>query len=371
MRAPGKDVGAYRITTTADAAKNYIISFTGADLTITRKTLYVTADPKAKTYGADDPELTYTVTGLVDDDTLTGELTREPGETRGTYAILQGTLSASDNYTIDYTGANLTIAQKVLNVTADAKEKIFGEADPELTFTVEGLEDGDEATGELVRAQGEAAGKYAITLGSVTAGENYAINYTGAALTIKPKAVTVKADAKTKVYGEADPELTYTVEGLVPDDEISITLSRDEGKDVGSYTINAEIDGRGDYDVTYIPAELTITKRPLTVTANPQYKQTVADDPKLTYRVDGLVDGDTIDVTITREPGEKIGDYAITVTADAGDNYDVTCVGSVFNISVCPLCGEAHNQKTLSGWLISYLHNLIYVIKCIFFHAFD
>ena len=53
----------------------------------------VAADPQTKVYGEADPELTYEIVSgaLVGTDTFTGELTREPGEDVGTYAILQGT----------------------------------------------------------------------------------------------------------------------------------------------------------------------------------------------------------------------------------------------------------------------------------------
>jgi len=51
------------------------------------------------------------VTGgaLVNADSFTGALTRAPGDTVGTYAIQQGTLSLGTNYSLTYVGANLTI----------------------------------------------------------------------------------------------------------------------------------------------------------------------------------------------------------------------------------------------------------------------
>jgi len=74
--------------------------------------LTITADAKEKNVGDPDPVLTYKATGLVEGDTITGELTRAPGEDPGTYDILIGTISAGDNYTIKYVGAKLTIKAK-------------------------------------------------------------------------------------------------------------------------------------------------------------------------------------------------------------------------------------------------------------------
>ena len=80
-----------------------------------------------------------------------------------------------------------TIAKKGLTVTADAKSKTQGEADPALTYTVDGLVAGDTITGSLSREAGEDPGTYAITQGTLTAGDNYEITFTSAVLTINKK----------------------------------------------------------------------------------------------------------------------------------------------------------------------------------------
>ena len=77
-----------------------------------------------------------------------------------------------------------TIAKKGLTVTADAKSKTQGEADPALTYTAEGLVGNDTLTGVLSRDAGEDPGTYAITQGTLTAGDNYVITFVPATLTI-------------------------------------------------------------------------------------------------------------------------------------------------------------------------------------------
>ena len=82
---------------------------------------------------------------------------------------------------------------------------------------------------------------------------------TYATLTIKPKAVTVTADDKTKVYGTEDPELTATVEGLVGEDKVAYTVSREDGENVGTYTITPSgAKDQGNYTVTYETGTLTV-----------------------------------------------------------------------------------------------------------------
>jgi len=106
------NVGNYAITPTI-TNRNY--TFTGIDgqLTITPRSLNVAAIAASKTYGDSDPTLTYNATGFANGESssvLTGALARTAGETvsGGPYAINQGSL-ANSNYSINYTGANLTI----------------------------------------------------------------------------------------------------------------------------------------------------------------------------------------------------------------------------------------------------------------------
>src|SRR5690606_17663928 len=112
-------------------------------------------------------ELTYTATGFErddDEDILGGVLSRASGEDVDTYAIMQGTLDAGDNYTITYTGADFTITPKALAVTADAEQsKVYGSTHPVLTYTATGFERDDDdglLTGALSRESGEDVDTY-------------------------------------------------------------------------------------------------------------------------------------------------------------------------------------------------------------------
>ena len=70
----------------------------------------MTADDLARIYGEADPTLTYTIggMGLALGDTFTGGLSRDAGENVGSYAINQGTLALSANYTLSYVGGTFT-----------------------------------------------------------------------------------------------------------------------------------------------------------------------------------------------------------------------------------------------------------------------
>ena len=111
-----KNVGTYTATITGLGVYNNTKN--SEDLIITPKTLNVTANNMSKYYRDADPTFTYSSSGLISGDGFTGALTRNTGDDVGTYAITQGTLSAGANYTINYTGANLTILAK--NVSSSA-----------------------------------------------------------------------------------------------------------------------------------------------------------------------------------------------------------------------------------------------------------
>ena len=75
---------------------------------------------------------------------MTGALTRAEGETVGTYAIGQGTLTAGDNYEISFIGADFAITAKTLTITGDAgQSKVYGSTDPTFTYEAAGFENED------------------------------------------------------------------------------------------------------------------------------------------------------------------------------------------------------------------------------------
>src|SRR5690606_9047745 len=209
-----------------------------------------------------------------DEDILAGALSRTPGEDVDTYTITQGALSAGANYTISYTATDFTITPKTLNVTADAGQgKVYGSADPVFTFEATGFafeEDEHVLTGTLSRAPGEDVDTYTITQGTLSAGANYTIAYTGANFAITPKALTITANTgQAKVYGSDDPVLTYKATGFERDDDEGIftgALSREVGEDVDSYVITqGTLSAGANYTIAYTGEDFAIIPKPLTV----------------------------------------------------------------------------------------------------------
>ncbi|ELR6577243.1 filamentous hemagglutinin N-terminal domain-containing protein [Pseudomonas aeruginosa] len=361
-RVAGENVGVYGINQgdLALNSGNYDLSYQGNNLTITKALLNVIADAKTKVYGDADPSLTYQVSGLKNGDSagsiLTGGLNRVAGENVGVYGINQGDLALnSGNYDLSYQGNNLTITKALLNVIADAKTKVYGDADPALTYQVSGLKNGDTAGavlngGGLVRVSGENVGNYAIQQGGLgLVSGNYDLAYQGNNLTITKALLNVIADGKTKVYGDADPSLTYQVSGLKNGDSagsiLTGGLNRDAGENVGVYGINQGglVLTSGNYDLAYQGNDLTITKALLNVFADAKSKQVGTADPALTYQVSGLKNGDSAGQVLAgglgRVGGEAVGQYDILQggLALTSGNYQLNYQGNLLSILPLPV----------------------------------
>ena len=365
-------VGTYAITQGTLANTNYAITYAGANDVITARPITVTATAQTQMYGASVPTLAYTVggSGLVGSDTLAGALatTATSSSAVGTYAITQGTLTASSNYALTYAGANDVITARPITVTADAQTQIYGAAVPTLTYTVggSGLVGSDTLGGGLATTAtaSPSAGTYAITQGTLTAGSNYALTYAGANDVITARPITVTADAQTQIYGAAIPTLTYTVggSGLVGSDTLGggLATTATASSSAGTYAITqGTLSASSNYALTFAGANDVITARPITVTANAQTQIYGAAVPTLTYDVggSGLVGSDTLGgaLATAATPSSSVGTYAIMEGTLANANYAITYAGANDVITTRPITVTADAQTQVYGAAIPTL----------------
>ena len=195
------DAGTYTVTATVSGVDNYEDAVNSAEFTIAKADINPIVSITGWTYGATANTLTVT------DNPGNGAVTYEykvKGAEDSTYSTtvptaageytVRATIADTANYLGVETTADFTIAKKSLTVTADKASKVYGTDDPALTYTSNGLVGEDKITGELARAEGENVGEYAITQGTLTAGENYAIKFVPAEFTIT--AAQFDVDAK-------------------------------------------------------------------------------------------------------------------------------------------------------------------------------
>jgi hypothetical protein len=103
----------------------------------------------------------------------------------------------------------------------------------------------------------------------------------------------------------------------------------------GTHLLTADYDGGQYFAPGSASQEVTVTVKPITVTADPQTKVYDTPDPSFTYTyTPTLAFNDTFTGTLSRDPGEDVGQYAITQGSLAlNDNYDLTYVGDYLDIT--------------------------------------
>ena len=355
--------GIHAITVTGGTAANYGVADVDGTLTVSKATsLTVTADAKGKVYGAADPTLTdtpsgtlyygdiYSVISGVSLSTATGA-----AATVGTHAITV-TGGTAANYTINDANGTLAVSQAPLSVTADDKGKVYGAADPTLTDTPSGtLYYGDTyaviSGVSLSTATGAAAtaGTHPITAAGGTAA-NYAITDVGGTLNVSQAPLSVMADNKGKVYGAADPSLTYTPSGTLYYGDtysvisgVSLSTAFGAAATAGTHPITVTGGTSTNYAITDTGGTLTVSQAPLTVTADNKSKDYGAADPTLTYTASGMLYyGDTYSVisgiSLSTATGATAtaGTHPIIATGGIASNYAITDVNGTLTVAPPP-----------------------------------
>jgi hypothetical protein len=298
------------------------------------------------------PALTYSYTGLVNGDasaSFSGALATVATSSSnvGSYAITQGTLAATGNYTISVcNNGTLAVNPATLTITPTAgQSKVYGGAVQTLTYTAGGLVNGDPAT-TLTGSLGTTAtaaspvGSYAFTASGFSAGANYTVALAANAptFTVTPAALTVTAEpGQSMIYGATVPSLAYSYTGLVNGDASAsfsgaLATAATSPSNVGSYAITqGTLAATGNYSIrSFSGGTLIVTPAPLTVTVQAGQSMTYGGAvPALTYNYVGLVNHDSSAafsgaLATTATSSSNVGSYAITQgTLAANGNYTI------------------------------------------------
>ena len=266
-----KQLGAGDYTLTVTGNGNFEGSVT-ADWRIAKATLTITANNNSITYGDAPAANGIMYSGFVNveteavlDGTVAYSYSYEQYGNVGNYKITPAGLTSS-NYEIIFADGILTVNPKPITINADAVSKTYGEADPALTYKVEGLVNGDKLTGSLSRVAGANVGSYGITRGTLTAGGNYTIRFFGNTFTIKPRPITVTATDQTIVYGSTISPGAITASGLSEGHTVTVTLIPSTANVTVSGTITARravitaggTDVTANYNILYTDGKLVV-----------------------------------------------------------------------------------------------------------------
>jgi hypothetical protein len=293
-------------------ADNYNIETSEGKLSITPLAVTVTAKDYTKYVGEKDPAFEATVTGTINNDTVSYTISREKGETAGTYSITPAGAEAQGNYTVTYNAGTLTIKER----------PYIPPVNPPIT---------DKITVEIT-------------------GNSDSVVYDGAEHSVKDYTVKI-SDSR---YTEKD--FTFSGKALasgINAGTYEMGLKADQFKNTNARFKNVEFIIKAD-------GVLTITQRPLTITAGSA--EGIAPVTCDKYTVEGLATGDKVDsVKITgiqSEPGESpnVASDAVIKNAKGEDvtaNYKITYVNGVLKAI------EVLNKEIHFNYVIGYTDGTI------------
>ena len=250
---------------------------------------------------------------------------------------LKVTLGVDHNYDSDSKEVTLTVNKINHELTVDQKdvEKTYGDE----AFTIHAQSKDNESAIEYassnekvatVDSEGnvviKGAGKVIITV-SQKESKNYKKISKEINLTVKAKKITVTVNDASKTYGDEDSEFTYVNDKLIGNDKLTgITLTREEGEDVGTYKIKvSQKEGSNpNYDITFKDGTYTINPLSIdkgTVVLGNVLKYTGEKQTQEVEQV--LVNGKALnkeDYEVLDNQATKEGKHVLTIKAK-GNNH--------------------------------------------------
>ena len=279
------------------------------------------------------------------DDTYTSEAPKDCGK-----YVVRISVKADENYESVSATKEFSIHKKEMKISADGYTGTYdGQAHG---ITVNVTEPADSAAsnvnvvygtkgadGNVIYSENpityKDAGEYTVYY-KVTA-DNYEDVMGSAVVKITPKTVRlVWSDTEFTYDGQAHkPSANVNPDDVIGSDRVEVTVTGEQ-TNAGSCTAQAAALSNGNYILgADVRTAFAINKAKATVTVDDATKHIGKDDPIFTYKVTGLVTGESLkDITVARTEGEAAGRYDITATAKEGSNanYDMTFVAGKLTI---------------------------------------
>ena len=236
----------------------------------------------------------------------------------------------------------ITVTRKPVTVKAVATGKQYNTEDPELQATVDGTLNGDEIIYTVTRpgkGTDEAVGTYekAIVVEGDAEQGNYSVSYTPADFTISTNtaALTLTAENGGGVYN-AQPYKLENVAASLTGATIEYQVDGGEwttnepsvtnvAQSVSGINVRARLEGYQEVKIEGL--SITVTPKPVTVTAQAKEKQFGKEDPEFTATVAGNLNDDPIAYKVER-PGagtdEAVAKYPNAIVASGAKDRGTT-----------------------------------------------
>lgn len=314
-------------------------------------------------YGDADPQFSTTYTGFVNNEDArvieshgTYSTTATAKSDVGTYAIRQSGASAM-NYWFAYEDGTLTVNKAPLTMTANDKSMTYGSKVPTLDARYEGLKNGEkqpvwnrEPTFATTASATSKVGTYPITVSNADA-KNYQLTVNNGTMKVEKAELTVRAENKSRTYGEANPTFTMVYTGLKNNETVpawekapSIVTTADRQSPVGSYPISVKDGVAVNYNINAVDGTLTVNKATLQVTPKNATRKYGEENPKFELSYVGLKNNENTPewtespvVTTSATKISPVGEYAIQMASGNARNYTLEKKNGTLTITKAPL----------------------------------
>ena len=256
------------------------------------------------------------------------------------------TFTGGTNYNDQAGDVAIAIIKATAKVTANDKNRTYGAANPTFDAAVTGTVNNDVLNFSLASAvtQTSGVGNYPIVV-SLGTNPNYDVKKTDGTLTIGQAMASVKANDKSRTYGDANPALDAVVTGTVNNDVLNFSLASaaTATSGIGGYAITVTLGTNANYAVTPINGTLTVTKAPLAIKANDASRPYGMANPAFTGSYSGQKNGETFTMsfTTTATTASAVGSYAIvpSVAGATVANYSATPTNGTLTVGAWSLKG--------------------------------
>lgn len=354
------DVSTYTaaVTLSGDKTKYYNITVNTVKFKVNKKAATITINPVDNIiYGDEEPVLSEKVDGVLDGDSLAYTLETnytvgaKPGEYNASIKVTENA-EANKNYEITANGTTFNVGTKDLLIKLNNTPTVaVGK-----TYTVDaehlekiGLVAGDTVTGYVTITKDVAGTYYADDFDKsnlvVTNADCYVISYEMSVTFVEVTFAIDFADVTLTYDGQPqnvdlvtwDASKTYKVMyGTAANECNAESLRELNFINAGTYTIYFKVvdtangaEEKGSVKFTISPAKVIVKVKDVTIT----YGET----PAYSHTVTGLVEGETLSgEAVYSGAGTDAGEYEISVSGIASDNYTVTVVPGKLTINKKP-----------------------------------
>lgn len=281
------------------------------------------------------------------------------------------TVMGNDNYETATATQTFVINKANLTVTAENKERMYGEGNPEFTVVYEGLVNGDseESLSPTPLASTDATitskvGNYSILPNKIIT-PNYNILYRNGILSINKASLQVWTDNYTREYGQANPYIRLLFSGFKNGEgaysgtieEMPVISTAGSSDKVGVYDIVLSGGISQNYSFEYQYGKLTITKAKLHIIANDVIRKYGEENPKeFTASYIGFKNKEDESI-LTKKPllfteadiKTIPGRYWIQVQGAEVENYSIIYNPGTLLIEKVPLVVKADEKERCYG----------------------